>query len=149
MKKMLFFMPLSGASRPKHKAKKLEDTMQTIITMLMELKKADRFSPGCHVSVENEPYMRLVIEYLDERGPDGHPVVSIAHCERSARLRDGSAEESKYVACPAQRDYLGISSAHFGRRIRSTQLASTPSADPSWINRRISPGTHPPIIWCP
>jgi len=53
--------------------------MHTIITMLMELKKADRFSPGCHVSIENEPYMRLVIEYLEERGPDGHPVISIAH----------------------------------------------------------------------
>src|SRR5260370_8137823 len=31
------------------------------------------------ISVENEPWMRLVIEVLPERGPDGHIVVSVAH----------------------------------------------------------------------
>ena len=31
------------------------------------------------ISVENEPWMRLVIEVLPERGPDGHVVVSVAH----------------------------------------------------------------------
>ena len=53
--------------------------MQAIITMLTELKRAGRFFPGSHVAIENNPYMRLVIEYLEERGPDGHPVISIAH----------------------------------------------------------------------
>src|SRR5258708_13550520 len=31
------------------------------------------------ISVENEPWMRLVIEVLPDRGPDGHVVVSVAH----------------------------------------------------------------------
>src|SRR5260370_14506159 len=31
------------------------------------------------IPVENEPWMRLVIEVLPERGPDGHVVVSVAH----------------------------------------------------------------------
>jgi hypothetical protein len=31
------------------------------------------------ISVENEPWMCLVIEVLPERGPDGHVVVSVAH----------------------------------------------------------------------
>lgn len=32
-----------------------------------------------HIAIENPPFMRLVIEVLPHRGPDGHRVISIAH----------------------------------------------------------------------
>ena len=50
--------------------------MKTILHIIEEaggLKHAE-----C-ISIENEPWMRLVIEVLPERGPDGHVVVSVAH----------------------------------------------------------------------
>jgi hypothetical protein len=42
------------------------------------------------ISIENEPWMRLVIEVLPERGPDGHTVVSVAHYgeQNSDAMRD-------------------------------------------------------------
>jgi hypothetical protein len=42
------------------------------------------------ISIENEPWMRLVIEVLPERGPDGHAVVSVAHYgeQNSDAMRD-------------------------------------------------------------
>lgn len=42
------------------------------------------------ISVENDPWMRLVIEVLPEPGPDGHVVVSVAHCgeQNSDPMRD-------------------------------------------------------------
>jgi hypothetical protein len=50
--------------------------MKTVLQIIVEaggLKNAE------YISVENEPWMRLVIEVLPERGPDGHVVVSVAH----------------------------------------------------------------------
>lgn len=32
-----------------------------------------------HISIENPPWMKLVIELLPESGPSGLPVVSVAH----------------------------------------------------------------------
>ena len=42
------------------------------------------------VSIDNEPWMRLVIEVLPERRPDGHVVVSVAHYgeQNSDAMRD-------------------------------------------------------------
>jgi len=42
------------------------------------------------ISIENEPWMRLVIEVLPERGPDGHTFVSVAHYgeQNSDAMRD-------------------------------------------------------------
>ena len=42
------------------------------------------------ISIDNEPWMRLVIEVLPERGPDGHVVVSVAHYgeQNSDAMRD-------------------------------------------------------------
>jgi hypothetical protein len=49
------------------------DTVLKIIREAGGLDKAD------YLNIENPPFMRLVIEVLPERGPDGHRVVSIAH----------------------------------------------------------------------
>ena len=61
--------------------------MKTILQIIEEaggLPKA-----GC-ISIDNEPWMRLVIEVLPERGPDGHVVVSVAHYgeQNSDAMRD-------------------------------------------------------------
>jgi Domain of unknown function (DUF6908) len=43
-----------------------------------------------HISIENSPWMRLVIEVLAEPGPNGHVVVSVAHYgeQNSDPMRD-------------------------------------------------------------
>ena len=34
---------------------------------------------GFHIKIENPPYMALVIEDIQELGPHGFPVISVAH----------------------------------------------------------------------
>ena len=48
-------------------------------TVLQIIEEAGGLTNAEFISVENEPWMRLVIEVLPERGPDGHIVVSVAH----------------------------------------------------------------------
>jgi len=48
-------------------------------TVLQIIEEAGGLTHVECISVENEPWMRLVIEVLPERGPDGHVVVSVAH----------------------------------------------------------------------
>jgi hypothetical protein len=48
-------------------------------TILQIIEEAGGLIRAECISVENEPWMRLVIEVLPERGPDGHVVVSVAH----------------------------------------------------------------------
>jgi len=61
--------------------------MNTVLQIIRE-------SGGLHrckwISIENEPWMRLVIEVLLELGPDGHTVVSVAHYgeQNSDLMRD-------------------------------------------------------------
>jgi hypothetical protein len=50
--------------------------MKTVLQIIVE---AGGLTNAEYISVENEPWMRLVIEVLPERGPDGHVVVSVAH----------------------------------------------------------------------
>ena len=50
--------------------------MKTVLQIIVE---AGGLTNAGYISVENEPWMRLVIEVLPERGPDGHIVVSVAH----------------------------------------------------------------------
>jgi hypothetical protein len=46
--------------------------------------------PGISIALENEPWMRLVIEVLLEPGPAGHVVVSVGHYgeQNSDLMRD-------------------------------------------------------------
>ena len=50
--------------------------MKTIVQIL-EL--AAPLKPGFHLKIENEPWMALVIEDIQELGPTGLPVISVAH----------------------------------------------------------------------
>lgn len=59
-------------------------------TVLQIIEEAGGLAAAECISVENEPWMRLVIEVLSERGPDGHVVVSIGHYgeQNSDLMRD-------------------------------------------------------------
>jgi len=61
--------------------------MNTVIQITQE---AGGFQPGKSISIENEPWMRLAIEVLQESGPTGHLVVSVAHYgeQNSDLMRD-------------------------------------------------------------
>ena len=59
-------------------------------TILQILEAAGGLQGVKHISIENSPWMRLVIEVLAEPGPDGHSVVSAAHYgeQNSDPMRD-------------------------------------------------------------
>ena len=48
-----------------------------IVAMILEL--AAPLQAGFHIRIENEPWMTLVIENTQERGPHGLPAISVAH----------------------------------------------------------------------
>jgi len=50
--------------------------METVVKIIEE---AGPLAPGFHLSIENEPFMRLVIEDLETVGPRGWPNLSVAH----------------------------------------------------------------------
>ena len=59
-------------------------------TVLQIIEEAGGWTNAECISIENEPWMRLVIEVLPERGPDGRTVVSVAHYgeQNSDAMRD-------------------------------------------------------------
>jgi len=61
--------------------------MQTVLEVIQQ---AGGLNPGLCVSIENAPWMRLVIEVLPERGPCEHVVVSVTHYgeQNSDPMRD-------------------------------------------------------------
>ena len=50
--------------------------MQTVLEIL---RAAGQLCPGFCLRIENEPYMRLVIEDIQIPGPNGHNSISAAH----------------------------------------------------------------------
>ena len=48
-----------------------------IIGQILEL--AAPLEPGFHIKIENPPYQALVIEDIQQRGPNGSPLISVAH----------------------------------------------------------------------
>ena len=48
-------------------------------TVAMILELAAPLTAGFHIRIENEPWMTLVIEDTQERGPNGLPAISVAH----------------------------------------------------------------------
>jgi hypothetical protein len=48
-------------------------------TIAAILEHAAPLEPGFHFKIENPPYMALVIEDIQELGPHGFPVISVAH----------------------------------------------------------------------
>ena len=61
--------------------------MKTIIRIMEE---AGGLAGSSYIPINNEPWMRLVIEVLAESGPDGLPVVSVCHYgqQNSDLMRD-------------------------------------------------------------
>ncbi len=47
------------------------------ITQILEM--AAPLEPGFHLKIENPPFMALVIEDIQQRGPKGSPLISVAH----------------------------------------------------------------------
>jgi hypothetical protein len=50
--------------------------MQTILEILS---KAGGWHPGLYLTIDNAPWMALVIEAVDESGPLGLPAISVCH----------------------------------------------------------------------
>jgi hypothetical protein len=48
-------------------------------TVALILQLAAPLELGFHIKIENEPWMNLVIEDTQELGPNGLPVISVAH----------------------------------------------------------------------
>ena len=61
--------------------------MKTIIRIIEE---AGGLARSSYIPINNQPWMRLVIEVLPESGPDGLPVVSVCHYgeQNSDLMRD-------------------------------------------------------------
>jgi len=89
--------------------------MKTVATIL-EL--AAPLQAGFHIRIENEPWMTLVIEDTQERGPNGLPAISVAHYgeQNGDLMRDPemifeaeeSGEEINLVPFYWRNDYVGI-----------------------------------------
>ena len=64
--------------------------MREMNTVLQIIRESGGFQPGKSISIENGPWMRLVIEVLPETGPNGHLVISVAHYgeQNSDLMRD-------------------------------------------------------------
>jgi len=48
-------------------------------TIAAILAYAAPLEPGFHIKIKNEPWMALVIEDIQELGPNGFPVISVCH----------------------------------------------------------------------
>ena len=107
--------------------------MKTIVTIL-EL--AVPLQAGFHIKIENEPWMTLVIEDTQERGPNGLPAISVAHYgeQNGDLMRDPemifeaeeSGEEMNLVPYYWRNDYAGIeqysASTEDGRTLVNAKL---------------------------
>lgn len=57
-------------------------------TVAMILELAAPLQAGFHIRIEKEPWMTLVIEDTQERGPNGLPAISVAQLRSTERRRD-------------------------------------------------------------
>jgi hypothetical protein len=89
--------------------------MKTIVQIL---EMAAPLKPGFHLKIENDPWMALVIEDIQELGPNGLPVISVAHYgeQNGDLMRDPEmlfelskqGEETILIAHYWRNDYVGI-----------------------------------------
>lgn len=87
-------------------------------TVALILQFAAPLKPGFHIKIENEPWMNLVIEDTQERGPNGLPVISVAHYgeQNGDLMRDPemlfemekSGETTNLLPFYWRNDYAGI-----------------------------------------
>jgi len=84
----------------------------------MSAELAAPLQAGFHIRIENEPWMALVIEDTQERGPNGLPAISVAHYgeQNGDLMRDPemifrseeSGEQMNLVPFYWRNDYVGI-----------------------------------------
>ena len=86
-------------------------------TILEILKKAGGWHPGLYLKIDNAPYMDLVIEAVDESGPQGLPAISVAHYgeQNGDAMRDpemcfelGFADGPQLNPYTYRNDYVGV-----------------------------------------
>jgi len=87
-------------------------------TVAQILELAAPLQAGFHIRIENEPWMTLVIEDTQERGPNGLPAISVAHYgEQNGDLMrdpemifeaDESGDEMNLIPFYWRNDYVGI-----------------------------------------
>ena len=85
------------------------------IAQILEL--AAPLKPGFHLKIENPPYLALVIEDIQQRGPNGSPLISVAHYgeQNGDLMRDPemvfeierSGEQIKMTPTYWRNDYVG------------------------------------------
>ena len=86
------------------------------IAQILEL--AAPLEPGFHIKIENEPWMALVIEDIQESGPHGFPLISVAHYkeQNGDLMRDPEmifevykhGDETKFIPTYWRNDHAGI-----------------------------------------
>jgi hypothetical protein len=89
--------------------------MKAIVEILQE---AGQLEPGFHIHIDNEPWMTLDIEEIQQAGPNGLPTLSLAHygSQNGDLMRDpemlfemeGTGSELKLWPYYWRNDYLGI-----------------------------------------
>ena len=104
------------------------------IAKILEL--AAPLEQGFHIKIENEPWMALVIEDIQETGPHGFPVISVAHYgeQNGDPMRDPEmqfevfkhGEETKFIPTYWRNDYAGVE-----------QHSVTHGADGPEVNERL------------
>ena len=87
-------------------------------TVAKILELAAPLQAGFHIRIENEPWMALVIEDTQERGPNGLPAISVAHYgeQNGDLMRDPemifeaeeSGDEMNLIPFYWRNDYVGI-----------------------------------------
>ena len=87
-------------------------------TVAKILELAAPLQAGFHIRIQNEPWMTLVIEDTQERGPNGLPAISVAHYgeQNGDLMRDPemifeaeeSGEQMNLVPYYWRNDYAGI-----------------------------------------
>src|SRR5260370_40768287 len=113
--------------------------MKTVFKIIEE---AGGLTPAEWISIENEPWMRLVIEVLPERGPDGHVVVSVAHYgeqngdamrdpEMLFEVVDEGAREPEFWPFYFRNDYSAVEQWR-RRRDEAENLHSLPKRTPDF-----------------
>ena len=107
-------------------------------TVAMILELAAPLKAGFHIRIENEPWMTLVIEDTQERGPNGLPAISVTHYgeQNGDLMRDPemifeaeeSGDEMDLVPFYWRNDYTGIEQhsafAEDGRTLLNAKLRS-------------------------
>jgi hypothetical protein len=105
-------------------------------TVAKILELAAPLQAGFHIRIDNEPWMTLVIEDTQERGPNGLPAISVAHYgeQNGDLMRDPemifeaeeTGDELNLVPFYWRNDYVGVEQysafTEHGRTLQNARL---------------------------